>query len=303
MLSLQPYTPAYLKSLTDLVNTHLGLLPVVWQAEPREVSACLWGSEWPHAEFWETVDNQLVTCAVENDQVIGATHLCRIRQPEGMSDMPGSGILNWLFFQPDRTDAAALLLKHAQNRMREIKCAHVVAFEQCSGLPFVNFTRGYSSSRWAHINTALANSGFSRIGQTVNSLMAADLTADLSPAQPDVELTLTWRSGAQSEVIATDKESGGQIGFCTTWDMAAGSSDPAAALWEFVAYVEVEPAFRKQGIGEYLLLLQMQRAAKAGKRHLGLVVQAQNKPAHTLYRKLGFKKLDEVWSYEAMLSA
>lgn len=55
--------------------------------------------------------------------------------------------------------------------------------------------------------------------------------------------------------------------------------------------VAVDPAFRRQGIGEKLVNALVEELAKAGNHCLSLEVRASNDPAIALYQKLGFAQV------------
>ena len=55
--------------------------------------------------------------------------------------------------------------------------------------------------------------------------------------------------------------------------------------------VTVHPDFRRQGIGEKLVLELVRELKGAGNRCLSLEVRASNEPAISLYQKLGFQQV------------
>ncbi len=65
------------------------------------------------------------------------------------------------------------------------------------------------------------------------------------------------------------------------------TNQPEQQAWE-VVYVGVDPAFRRQGLGEYMLKSALHEAEQAARRHLLLAVDVRNTGALHLYAKLGF---------------
>lgn len=60
----------------------------------------------------------------------------------------------------------------------------------------------------------------------------------------------------------------------------------------------VNKSHRRQGIGEKLIYLSKEKAAKSGYPSLSLIVFADNKPAMSLYKKTGFKMAGKVDLHE-----
>ncbi len=56
-----------------------------------------------------------------------------------------------------------------------------------------------------------------------------------------------------------------------------------------VLTIAVAPAFRRQGIGEILMLAMLKQAAQRGASRVFLEYRITNKPAEALYAKLGFR--------------
>ena len=81
--------------------------------------------------------------------------------------------------------------------------------------------------------------------------------------------TQTTRAGALSVV-----------GYCGFW-MAADEAH--------ISTIAVEPKYRRQGIGQLLLITAIERAVKLGASLLSLEVRVSNLAAQNLYRKYGFK--------------
>ncbi|MBD3885451.1 GNAT family N-acetyltransferase [Phormidium tenue FACHB-886] len=86
------------------------------------------------------------------------------------------------------------------------------------------------------------------------------------------------------------------------WVTAASSEAPIAALWlgnainqvtgdrhGYIFLLYVHPAHRRQGIGVALMQLGERWAVERGDRQMGLQVFADNQPALSLYRKLGYR--------------
>lgn len=302
MLRVHRFSPGLLNNLCSLVNAHLDMLPVRWTCQARELSASLWGNRWPHTEFWTQVADLHVACAIDDGHLLGAAQYCRMTRPVDMDTAPGSGLLNWFYFDPEHPEAGDELIAHVRRVLLNSGCNRLVAFHQCAGMPFVYFTRGNLSSRWSHIDAALRRAAFEVLQRSEHVLMTAKLPPVASPPEPDVPIKTVWRDRPDSEVQALDSN-GRPTGFCAVWDMARTSASPEAARWSFVAYIEVMPGFRRRGIGAHLLSLQMQRAARDGKHAMALAVSEQNHPAIELYQRMGFESVDRMWSYEAVLSA
>jgi GNAT superfamily N-acetyltransferase len=69
--------------------------------------------------------------------------------------------------------------------------------------------------------------------------------------------------------------------------------------WD-VAYVGVEPAARRRGFGRELMAKALWEAKAGGAAFVSLAVDVRNEPARRLYRRLGFKPVDERAVYLAV---
>ena len=69
------------------------------------------------------------------------------------------------------------------------------------------------------------------------------------------------------------------------------------SLWEgepILTFVVVHPDVKRRGLGTFLLATSGNALVRAGYAHLDLFVTEENKPAVSLYRKIGFRVVDRL---------
>jgi N-acetylglutamate synthase len=71
----------------------------------------------------------------------------------------------------------------------------------------------------------------------------------------------------------------------------------------FIHHLGINPLFRKRGIGKKLLNLSIEQLKKAGIKKCALFVLKNNKPAHSFYKHLGWKKEDIVSVFSKIVTA
>ena len=90
----------------------------------------------------------------------------------------------------------------------------------------------------------------------------------------------------QSHVMLVAERDGVPVGFLLLLD--AYPEEVTLELQAFVAYMAVEPALRRQGIGNALLDVAEREARAKGLSHIALMVTESNAPARQLYGDRGY---------------
>ncbi len=92
---------------------------------------------------------------------------------------------------------------------------------------------------------------------------------------------------SQSHVIFVARIGERHAGFLLMLDDLP--DDVTALPQAFVAYMAVEPAFRRRRVGRALLDAAEQEARRRGLPHVALMVTEENRAARTLYERSGFQ--------------
>ncbi len=91
---------------------------------------------------------------------------------------------------------------------------------------------------------------------------------------------------SQSHVLLVAREADLPVGFLLLLD--ALPDEVALQPQGFVAYMAVEPAFTRRGVGEALLSAAEDEARRRGIAYISLMVTESNAPARRLYERAGY---------------
>ena len=107
-------------------------------------------------------------------------------------------------------------------------------------------------------------------------------------AFPPQEMRATLQQAGASAIIAETRE-----------DEIAGFIVAAQVRPKkgHIVTVDVQPKFRRRGLGEQLMLAASKRLAEAGVETVRLETAIGNRPAQALFRKLGFERIAKAKAY------
>ena len=106
-----------------------------------------------------------------------------------------------------------------------------------------------------------------------------------------------WDCSTRQWAILSERMSQTGMMFCVNAAdqpvaMVCGWSLPEPESSE-IGWLTVEQAYRRQGIGRFLIFKQVQALATSGTETIELEVEQDNLPALSLYRSLGFRPVSE----------
>jgi len=127
----------------------------------------------------------------------------------------------------------------------------------------------------------------------------ADAAARAAPTQA-VNLRLEWQvndDALEWELKAFDGQT--LVGECDAWGIPPQFAECRGyGEWITLEWSGVEKAYRRQGIGRYLIREQMRRQAERGVKHAMLWVEPDNKAARKMCESVGFEYQVECWRLE-----
>jgi GNAT superfamily N-acetyltransferase len=122
-------------------------------------------------------------------------------------------------------------------------------------------------------------------------LMIGDTSAYGSASPPRVDrLQYHWNMNKPAlEWDLTAYQGDSQVGECQVWGIPPHLEDCLIAPeWATVEWIEVEKAYRRQGLGKWLLAEQMRFHTRRGVQHFVAWTRDSNRAARKLNRSLGF---------------
>lgn len=295
------FSSRWLPDLTGLINAHIAQVPPGWTVTERQVAAVLatpsvWGVHYPDepGEFGtETL------CVIDRQRLVAAAqwgYPVQHRASES-ADLSAGGCMSWIAAVPDNAAALALLLEALTARCRERGCHELVTSRYAFGVGWSGI-----AVTWPHLDAGLEQAGFSRSQRWVIMTGTTDIPAAAAPE--DVEsMRLDWHVDEAAlewdlQLYANDQ----LVGECQAWGIPrhlAGCD--GYADWITFEWLGVEPPYRRQGIGRWLLSEQLRRQARRGIANAILWTEPDNRAMRRIGESLGFGYGPECWVFEKII--
>jgi GNAT superfamily N-acetyltransferase len=152
---------------------------------------------------------------------------------------------------------------------------------------------------WAHITRVLEDLGF--VPTERWTVMVADTRGwQQAPRPPIDRLTLRWEiDGRIPEWRLEMHVDGHSVGECQIWGPPPlWSATPDFETWGIVEWIEVDPSYRRRGLGQLLLQEQARFQAADGRTKFMLYTEVDNAPARQLFEQMGFTYASECWCWK-----
>jgi GNAT superfamily N-acetyltransferase len=255
-IEIRPFRRSDRDQVTALVNAHIeAVLPGV----SVSANAVLSQLEREPGEYvvdpWVVARETLV--AVHRDRVVAAAHLLRYGTDDRVGDrLRGAGELRWFVFWPGQHPAAAA----ESNRVADALATAAVATLRRAGVRVVLADFGLPApgvygvpAVWPHVAGALRRCGFVP-GERQEVVLVAEVSGlpRGGPAPlPGLELAVRLGGhGTRFDAVLDDRV----IGFHEVQsDLTVGGTMSRLAGWAEVWELHVEPAYRRRGVGSWLV--------------------------------------------------
>lgn len=243
------FTRADRDQLTELVNAHVAAVVPGWSLP---VSALLAQLEREPAEYvvdpW--VIDRMTFVALVRDRVVAAAHLRRYgTDSRVMHDYYDAGEIKWLIAWPHRIEAAHTL---AQACVVQLEKWGVKRQWASGDLP-TPATYGLPEA-WPHVRTVFTQAGFSDHDGHEEVIFAGSLDGITPPGAPPVDGLTLRREVDNLATRFTGLLDGTVVGYVNAQDdLTRGGTVSRVTRWCALRERFVEPAFRQQGIGTWLV--------------------------------------------------
>jgi GNAT superfamily N-acetyltransferase len=282
-MQIVEYHEKLLPGLTRLINEQTALVPPGFALREGQVADTIaqGGSLWDIHYRREHRERELYTpevlCVLERREVVAAAQWFFLVK-EGVVS------IQWLVAQPGR-HVPVLTLLHLIDKWGEMRGASAIHFARFAfgvgwfGLP----------ATWTHIIDPMLESGYRQTEKWV--LMHGDTSTYGSAVPPSVDsLQYHWNMNKPALEWELSAYRGDQLlGEAQVWGIPPHLEDcPPADEWATVELVEVEKAYRRRGLGTWLLAEQMRFHSRRGVQHLIAWTRDGNRAARKLHRNMGF---------------
>ena len=301
-MRVQPFEPAYLPGLRELVNHHISAVVPGWTLTDEALAAHLerdYGE--PVTDPW--VIERTTLLAAEGWGVLAAAQLLRYGDGEEVGEhFRGAGEIGWLLCVPGRPEAAEEVLRRA----RETLTSWSVSREEvCSGgLPVPAF--GGVPDCWPHVGDALKAAGYEAGPQHREALYGGMLAGVPEPGDPPLPELEVLRSAGKFGVRFSAMRGGAkgeEIGnlVCVA-DLSEGGALPALRRWAELAELWVREDTRDRGVGGWLVGHAASWLRLAGCDHVVIPVDEEDEAAGAgrFYGRFGWNVLARearCWDY------
>ncbi len=288
-MRVQPYEPAHLLPLLDLVNLHLGAVVPGWALTKAFLAEHL---ERNTGEFitdpWVTERTTL--CATEGHRMLAAAHLLRYGSEVG-EHLRDVGEIDWFVFLPDHEDAAAEVLSHVREKFK----AWGVTRRQAYGAGLPKQPLLGIPETWPHVAAALAVAGYQPVHKEHRgSLYGGRLDGVLTLGEPPVAgmsvRRTVGRFGVRFSALLGERE----LGRCEcVTDLDRGGKLPALDGWTELSEAYVAEEWRNRGIGSWLVQSVTEWLRLCRRDRIILVVDEDDEAAGAgrFYRRFGWSML------------
>ena len=281
--------PPHLPQLLELVNVHLGAVVPGWALTGGFLAETLQRNLTEYTtDPW--VAERATLCAVVGHRVLAAAHLLRYDSgPEVNDSYKGTAEIDWFLTLPGRDGAASATLSAARDLLASWGVNQVYGWG--SGVPAGPPLVGVPDT-WPHVAAALDAAGYHLPTRTRReALYGGSLDGIPEPGEPPVAgLTIRRTAGADGTRLAAvldDRE----LGFCEVdQDLTHGGALPALSNWADLWELQVQEAWRGQGIGTWLLRQAVSWLRLSGRDRIVVNVTEDDETAGvgSFYRRFGW---------------
>lgn len=280
-MQIVEFNEKLLPSLTRLINEQIARVPPGFQLNEGQIADTIarGGSLWDiHFPSERELYAPEVLCVLERREVVAAAQWFFLVKK-------GTVSIQWLVAQPGRHVSVRTLL-HLIDKWGEMRGA--------GGITFARFAFGVGwfglPATWTHLIDPMLDSGYRQTEKWV--LMHGDTGVFGNAAPPSIDsLNFYWnmnKPALEWELSAYRGER--LVGEAQVWGIPPHLEDsPPADEWATVELVEVEKAYRRHGVGKWLLAEQMRFHSRRGVQHLIAWTRDGNRAGRKLHRSMGFE--------------
>jgi GNAT superfamily N-acetyltransferase len=235
--------------LTELVNAHIAAVVPGWSLP---VSALLAQFEREPAQYvvdpW--VIDRTTMVALDRDRIVAGAHLKRYgTDGRVMPDYHDAGEIAWLVAWPRKLHAAHALAQACTDTLDGWGVSRQWAD---GGLP-TPATYGIPDA-WPHVRAVIENAGFSDAHGRTETLLAGGLDRVPDPGAPPIAGLIVRREIDNLSVRFTAVLDDQVVGYVNVQDdLTRGGTVSRLSGWAQLREQFVEPAYRRQGVGTWLL--------------------------------------------------
>lgn len=279
----------------SLSNTHL--LAQVWAEATVDAQYCypVEGTAFAAGvrvdedgdESMATARSERLLVASIGSNPVGFAHTCAAEITLDEKKV-ACGIIRFMAFAPESPAVGQALLERAEDILSKDGHRHIDAFPLFHGYPFHNHKIGILSDRLTHISSLLLDNGYHPHDSHLTLVRSTDWTGDRAKPDLDFRIERDDDTGIRSEIILRAFRGDERIGICRFYSSRRYADIPDTEEYCYMRWIGVGEAYRRRGIGRYLLHQALVEMQKEGYKRTVLNCREKNTIALTLYRTTGY---------------
>ena len=255
-------------------------------------------------ESCATARSQRLIIASDAGKPVGFAHLCASSDVEVDGEDIECGIIRFLAFSPDRREVGHLLVSHLEQIFQAEGFTHIDAFPLFHGYPFHNHKIGILSARMSHVSSLLRETGYRAHDGHLTMERSLEFVPLIDlPLEADVVIEKTEGAGALSNICVKVTVDGEVKGTCRSQSGRTYAGLDALESCSYTRWLGVNKAYRRRGLGRYLLRRALHEMQCEGYKTSVLNCRVKNSPAVSLYESEGYASVDTSLAYVKDLSA
>jgi GNAT superfamily N-acetyltransferase len=299
MTEIRAFQPQYLPQMTQVINWHINILIPAWGLPSEIISSHIEKNpEQPVIDPW--VSERKTLCAFSGETLVAAAHLLRYGDAEPVSESyRNKGDIAWFVFYPEFKAEAGDLLNACHAQMKQWHVKSLGLWD--SGL-YIPCSVGISEN-WPHLGKLFYEAGYRPNPERQEAVFGGGFESILALARQEPKWTLERQE--REGLKRYSAQNHGEIAYCL-FDMNLAVNKPALAGWAELCEIWVDAAWRRQGVGTFLLREMSAYLVQEGYRRIvfSVAIDDEKAGAGAFYRSLGWDAISpsqDAWEYEGQL--
>jgi ribosomal protein S18 acetylase RimI-like enzyme len=299
MPEIRAFQTQDLPQLTQLINQHISMLIPTWGLPSDLILSRLESNpDQPMIDPW--VMERKTLCAFVGEQLVAAAHLLRYGKDETVAENHrGIGDIAWFFFYPEHQPEAVVFLEACHQKMRQWEVTKLSAWESGLSIPCLTGI----PDKWPHLLALFYEAGYWPNPERAEAIFGGGFETILALAKQEPKGKLLIQDMESLKRYSLQTITDEEMGFCL-FDAKLPRERPALESWAELCEISVEEAWRRRGVGRFLLQEMVSYLVAYGIKNIVFSVVQDNDAAIAFYRNVDWNAISrsqDGWEYKGKL--